>query len=158
MAIPNKISGAVDDAAYTEITTAINTIKEKLPFLVDLSVEEIRELPKFGDKSVAFVQKARDLVELNSDFLPRSFNIRLFNEDVVLYETLSRIVSPLRMLVEKIEDTRILAGSEAYAAALVVYSSAKNARGDLGGLETVLDDLSKRFARKSTTEEESEPA
>jgi len=103
MAIPNKISGAVDDAAYTEITTAINTIKEKLPFLVDLSVEEIRELPKLGDKSVAFVQKARDLVEQNSDFLPRSFDIRIFNEDVSLYETLNRIIIPLRMLIEKIE-------------------------------------------------------
>lgn len=37
------------------------TIKQKLPFLIDLIAEERKSLPKMGDKSRAFVSKALEV-------------------------------------------------------------------------------------------------
>jgi hypothetical protein len=51
-------------------------------------------------------------------------------------------------LGELIDDTLTEVGTESYAAALVLYSAAKS-NGKILGLEEALDDLVKRFARKS---------
>ncbi|MGD8782642.1 MAG: hypothetical protein PVH88_27265 [Ignavibacteria bacterium] len=146
----NRVSAALEQTDLDEILTSLSGINTKLPFLVDLSSDEKRELVKFGDKSVAFVKKAVELVNNNEDFLPRSFDVDEFKKDVELYDKLYSILQPLRMLAEKIEDTHSLVGSEAYSAALLVYQQAKLSRGELGGLNSIIDDLGKRFIRKSS--------
>lgn len=52
-------------------------------------------------------------------------------------------------LLGKLEDTYFAAGSEAYAGALLVYQYAKAANVATGALEDALDDLGRRFARRS---------
>lgn len=148
MTIQNRISATIDDASLTQIQGAIATLNQKLDFLVDLSPEEIKALPKFGDRSLAFVKKCQELAVKQDDFLPRNFDVDEFTRDVVLYEKMVGILQPMRMLMERMEDTNILVGSEAYSAALAVYSAAKNARGAVVGLDDLLDDFGKRFARK----------
>jgi hypothetical protein len=128
---------------------AIATIKTKLPFLIDLSPEERRALPKTGDKINSFVAKALEVAQQNGDFLPRSFDVDEFATDMALYEDLRSIALALSPLNELVDDTMLEVGSEAYAAALVVYQYAKNA-GQGAGLDAVADELSKRFAKKST--------
>ena len=51
----NRISASLSQADRDAVMKAIATIREKLPFLVDLTTEERRSLPKMGDKSRAFV-------------------------------------------------------------------------------------------------------
>jgi hypothetical protein len=48
-----------------------------------------------------------------------------------------------------VDDTYFAAGSEAYAAALLVYQYAKVHNVASGALEETLDDLGRRFARKA---------
>ena len=51
-------------------------------------------------------------------------------------------------LTEKVDDTTMLVGSEAYVAALIIYQNAQvNGRGE--GFDVLLDELSCRFARKT---------
>ncbi|MBD2451813.1 hypothetical protein H6G76_32780 [Nostoc sp. FACHB-152] len=127
---------------------AITTIKEKLPFLIDLSNEERKALPKMGDKSRAFVSKALEIATQNPEFLPRSFDLEEMRKDVQLYEALYPLLLALSQLQELVDDTSLAVGSEAYAAALQVYSYAK-ASGQTGGLDTVVEEMGQRFARKS---------
>lgn len=54
----------------------------------------------------------------------------------------------MTQLCELIDDTKMLVGSEAYVAALLVYNYAKTNQTNTG-LDAVLDDLGKRFARRS---------
>ena len=60
---------------------------------------------------------------------------------------------PLRNVIEayfgKLDDTCFAAGSEAYAAALLVYQYARLHNIATRALEDSLDDLGRRFARKS---------
>ena len=46
----NQISASLTPANRQAVMDAIATIKDKLPFLVDLTTEERRTLPKMGDK------------------------------------------------------------------------------------------------------------
>ena len=49
----------------------------------------------------------------------------------------------------RVDDTYFAAGSEAYAAALLVYQFAKIHNIASGGLDDTVGDLGRRFARKS---------
>ncbi len=150
----NRISAVLEQTNIDAVNTAISSINTSLPFLVDLSADEKKSLPKFGDKSVAFVNKANELVSHTADFLPRSFDVDEFKKDVELYSKLYSVLQPLRMLMDRLEDTYQLVGSEAYSAALVVYQQAKLNKDDLDGLEPIIDDMAKRFIQKSSSSSE----
>ena len=145
----NRVSATLSEADVDEIMAAIDTLKQKMPFLVDLSKQDRLSMLKMGDKSRAFVQKMMEVVKQNQDFLPRSFDIEEMQKDVELFNSLYPVLMALQQCTDLLEDTVMVVGSEAYAAALVAYRYAKDA--DLGaGLEGVLDDIGRRFARKSS--------
>ncbi|HLP88836.1 MAG TPA: hypothetical protein VK184_09650 [Nostocaceae cyanobacterium] len=144
----NRIDASLSPADQKAVMQAIATIKEKLPFLIDLSLEERRALPKLGDKSRAFVSKALEVALQNPGILARSFDVEEMRRDVELFEALYPIMLSLSQLQELIDDTCLAAGSEAYVAALAVYNYAK-VSGNTEGLDTALDELGRRFARKS---------
>ena len=144
----NRVSAVLSEADRRAVLDAIETIRTKLSFLIDLSPEQRRSLPKMGDKSRAFVAKALAIAQQNSDFLPRSFSVEEFERDVTLAEALLPIMVSLTRLQEQITDTYTEVGSEAYLASLIVYQYGRNS-GDGASLEGLLDDMGQRFARKS---------
>lgn len=144
----NRISANLSATDRLAVMDAIATIREKLPFLVDLTTEDRRTMLKMGDKSRAFVSKALEVATQNPEFLPRSFNIEEMRRDLALYEALYPILLSLTQLQELVDDTYIAIGSEAYAAALAVYNYAK-ASGDVTGLDAVIDEMGRRFTRRS---------
>jgi len=66
---------------------------------------------------------------------------------VQLFEVLFPLLLALTQLQELLDDTCLAVGSEAYAAALQVYSYAK-ASGNVGGMDAVVGEMGQRFARK----------
>jgi hypothetical protein len=151
----NRVSAILTAKDRQDVMNAIATIKEKLPFLIDISLEERRSLPRMGDKSRAFVSKALEVAIQNPDILPRSFDIEEMRKDAELFESLYGIWQSMIQLCELIDDTKLAVGSEAYVAALLVYNYVKINRKDMG-LDDVLDDLAKRFARRSNPASEAE--
>ncbi|MCC6352497.1 MAG: hypothetical protein IT577_01350 [Verrucomicrobiae bacterium] len=65
-----------------------------------------------------------------------------------LIRAMSLITIALNQLNEFADDTMVALGSDAYLASLMVYRCAKQA-GIGDALDAQLDDLAKRFARKS---------
>jgi len=101
----NRISTSLSPADREAIMAAVSAIREKLPFLMDLTVEERRSLPKMGDKSRAFVSKALEVATQNSDFLQRFFDIEEMRRDVELFQALHPILLSLTQLQEVLDDT-----------------------------------------------------
>jgi hypothetical protein len=144
----NRIDAALSEVDRAAVLAAIETIKTKLPFLIDLSPKERQELPKMGDKSQAFVYGVANLVANDDTFLPRNFDEDAFARDVALIKALAGIRQELVRLAELVDDTAVAVGSEAYMASLVAYRAAReNGRGE--GLDALLDELGRRFARAS---------
>ena len=145
----NRISATLSQEDLDAILSAVKTIEGKMPFLIDLSTEDRVNMLKLGDKSRAFVEKTLEVVTQNPNFLPRSFDEQEMIRDIELYRSLYRVAIALRQLNDLVEDTLMVCGSEAYAAALTAYRYAKDA--NLGtGLDSVIDDLARRFSRKSS--------
>ena len=125
----NRISAGLSQADQQAVLAAVDTIREKLPFLIDLTPEERRALPKMGDRSRGFVTQALTVAAQNPDVLPRSFDLEEMRKDVDLVNSLQPVLAALSQLSELVEDTYTAAGSEAYTSALPVYQYARGAAG-----------------------------
>jgi hypothetical protein len=74
----NLVSATLSPSDRDEVLVAIATIKAKLPFLLSLTPEESKSLPRLGDKSRAFTVKALEIALQHSEFLPRMFDVEEF--------------------------------------------------------------------------------
>lgn len=144
----NKISATLSDADRQAVMTAIDTIRQKLPFLTDLTPEDRRALPKMGDRGRVFVSQALELATQNPNILPGGFNTAEMRKDVELLAALDPILAALMQLGELVEDTYMAVSSEAYTSGLLIYQFAR-AAGRGAALDDALDGLAQRFARKT---------
>jgi len=142
----NKISFVISEEAKANINKAMETIMQNLPVLVNLKAADRRTLPKMGDKSFAFVSKAYEYAIQNPKVIPAFLDMAEFEKDTIGTSELKKVLIPLRQLVEKLDDTTLLSGSEALSAALVFYTSLKGAaRAGEPGMKTVYADLQSRY-------------
>jgi hypothetical protein len=149
MPIPNRISAELSQEATTAIKSAITTIGGQLPFLIDLKQDEREQLHHVKTGNKQFVDNALLLVNKDTGFLPRDFNADEFKKDGALFNGLLGIHKDVAGLLQRIDDTMAIAGSEAYAAALAVYNYAKSKNVATPGLDPYVDDLTQRFTRKT---------
>lgn len=94
----NRISAKLSAADKDAVMQAIAAIRDKLPFLIDLTTEDRRTIFKMGDKSRAFVSKALEVATQNPNFLPRAFDIEEMRQDLALYEALYPVLLSLTQL------------------------------------------------------------
>lgn len=149
----NLVSADFSEADYGSAMDAIATLKSLMPFLVKLSAKDRSALPKLGDKSRAFVEKALDVAIQTPDFLPRGFDVDEMQRDVALFEELSEIQLALAQLLELVDDTVMAVGSDAYDAALSVYGHAKMNQ-KAYALDKVVSELGQRFVRRNRAKKE----
>lgn len=146
--VENRISAVLLQADIDAILGAIKLIKEKLPFLINLTSDERRALNKPGDRSRNFIDKALEVATQNPDILPKLFSVEEMKKDIELSQKLQPILLALSQLQEIVDNTVATVNSEAYASALSVYNYAK-AAGKAAALQDTLDELGKRFSRKA---------
>ena len=145
----NRIDATLTDEQRDQAKAALAALAEALPFLIDLNPDERADSPKFGEKKRSFVGQALTVAAEHPEIFPESFSLAEFRADVQLVEALYPLRHSIEALFGKIDDTYLAAGSEAYAAALLAYQYAKLHNVTTSGLEDSLDDLGRRFARKT---------
>ena len=123
----NLISTSISEEQIKEITRAIDRINAQLPTLVTLSNEEISSLPKVSYKNIDFIHEVLDFADTYPDLIPSHIDVQEIRKDLQLIESLSKILKPMKKLVKKLEDSTLLAGSEAYIPSLAIYNSVKAA-------------------------------
>jgi len=140
-----RISLNVPEADVQVIRDAIKALQDKLiPHLIDLGPDERRALPKLGDKTVSFVGKALEYAREHPAMRPSFFDMAEFERDLDAVQLLLGLQRPLSQVMDMVDDSLILAGSEAYSAALAYYQAAKAAaRINVAGAATIADDLSR---------------
>ncbi|MGD8778056.1 MAG: hypothetical protein PVH88_03750 [Ignavibacteria bacterium] len=149
----NKVNIEVTEEDITEIKSAIDVLTTKLqPYLISLSTEERKELPKMSDKTLPFVQKVMDYLDTNPEFASPYMDKDAFKIDMKSVEDLTAIFNPLNQILANLDDTIMLAGSEAYVAALSYYNSVKLAsKMDIPNSKTIYEDLKTRFKKSKTS-------
>lgn len=148
-----NISAELKDNEKQVILDLVREIESKLPFLINLTPEERHNLPKMGDKTSAFVEKALELALQNPNLVPPYVNVEELRKDFELSNNLRDILNAIAILYEKLSDTYMAVGSEAYVAALAFYNSAKAAaKINVPGTDYIVDELGKRFVKKSNSQ------
>ena len=154
----NQVSVQLSEEEKTQlkghIEGMIAILESKLHTLIP---EEKRDLPKMGDKTVAFVEKALEYGEQYPNYMPGFINVPEAKNDFETVRLLRNMHTPLTRLTHEIDDTMTLAGSEAYSAALAIYKVLKNAAsmGQAGAQEAAIE-LKNRFPRAKKKTQEAE--
>ena len=127
------------------------------PYATPLTPGERHDLAKMGDKTLAFVEKAHELVKSNPNLRPPFLDVDEFGIDFADTVRLTPLLIALRQLTDTLDDIRLLAGSEAYDAARAFYKYVKVAAAEnLPGAKAVHAALRERFPytrRRAASEE-----
>ncbi len=143
----NRINLTATAAQITAVKTALQTINTNLPFLIGLTKKERDELPSMDVNNKVFTEDALNGVVNNPGFAPNFINITSMQNDLTLFNQLEELLLITSQLCEKIEDTRLLAGSEAYDAARYIYRNVQSqADAGIPGADTLANKLAERYA------------
>jgi hypothetical protein len=145
--VPNLISLAIPDADLQQIQAALQVLEDKLnPQLVDLGPEQRRRLAKLGPRSVDFVSRAMVHLREMPQYRPGFLDLDEFQRDLDALALLGTLQLKLVKACDLVEDSLMLAGSEAYKSALATYDALKSAA-KLGSLDAKVaaDDLAIRL-------------
>ncbi|MES2474890.1 MAG: hypothetical protein V4640_03845 [Verrucomicrobiota bacterium] len=145
-----NIDAAVSDTQRTAVFSALTTIESNLTFLVNLTAQERKALPKMGSATQSFVSKAMEIADNNPQFVPPYVNLPAMRKDYDLAVRLQGIEMQLASLHEKVSDTNLAAGSEAYVTGLTIYNSLKAAaKINIPGAKALAAELAERFEQTS---------
>lgn len=151
MSISNRVSEEIPQGVIDSVTDKLNSCRAELePYVVGLTDEERQELFKMGNKTVATVQKVQSYLITNPELKPSYMNAVEFNKDVVVVTQLTPLQNMAYQLASDLDDTRMLAGSEALAEALIYYGSVKEAsKRGIVQAKPIYDELSERFTQRN---------
>ncbi len=139
----------IDEAKLNAAVEAVAQLQDEFrPQLRALSMRERRSLPKMGDGSIAFVEKAHEYGQTYSELVPPFLDFEQMTRNITLRNQLQQLARVLNPLAANVNDTILLAGSGAYTSALAIYRNAKNAkRLNVHSARVIHDHLAERFAR-----------
>ncbi|OJU53036.1 MAG: hypothetical protein BGN96_09930 [Bacteroidales bacterium 45-6] len=146
----DRISAEVLAAAEQQVKDGIQMIQNALPFLIGLTPAERINLPKINVSNKVFTEDAINAAVNNAALIPPFVKVDEMARDLALFQKLDAIGGMLQQVVEKVSDTQLLAGSEAYASALMVYKllGAASAAG-FEGAKSSYGQLRERFKQVS---------
>jgi hypothetical protein len=142
-----NIDATISAADVQAVTDALNTIKQKLAFLVTLSNEERKTLFKTGAGRLSFIVDAAGIAQNFASIFPPSFDTAGFLRDVELFQKLNEIKLQIDSLASQVDDTCVALGSEAGQQALQVYDYGKAAQDTVPGLRPLVEQLGQHFER-----------
>jgi hypothetical protein len=148
----NRLNTTMADGDMTAVKKSFNSIYAQMPFLIGLTTDERVTLPKINEGNKVFVGDSINALVNNAPMLPAYLNVNDIKSDLNLYEQLDELEGIALQLVEKIQDTRMLCGSEAYASSLTAYRLFEAAASaGLPGADSVYNALKQRFAGQGPT-------
>jgi hypothetical protein len=119
------------------------------PYMVSLSSTDRQTIPKMGEKTLSFVTKAQEFAGQYPGLMPTFVNKADFDSDVADATNLIGLKSQIDQVASLVDDTVMVAGSEAYIAALAFYNNVKlAAKQNVPGAKVINDDLAARFIYK----------
>jgi hypothetical protein len=141
---------AIPAEVLTEVQVHIDSAKAALrPYVLPLTPDERQKMPKMGNKTLSFVEKAYDFANANPDLAPPYLDMLGFAVDKGDATGLRALLNSSIQLEEYISDTEMVAGSEAYQSALIFYNCMKLlASQDIPGARAIYEELSEFFHKR----------
>jgi hypothetical protein len=145
--MPNEFAQIIPAAVLQQVQQHLDAIKTVLgSYLISLTPEERKTMPRMADKTVAFVTKTADYAANNPTFVPGFVDLTELTQDVAGVSALTPLRQQFEQLALDTDSTVMVAGSEAYTNSLTIYTNIKfMAKNKQPGAQAAYDDLSVRF-------------
>jgi hypothetical protein len=151
----NRVSAVLSNVVLAQIIDLLKQVIELMPFLVGLTPEERKRMPKMDKRNREFVHDVEIAIKNDGSILPGYIKPEEMTKDLELYEQLEEVLVPLNYLSDRVRDTQILVGSEAYSTALLVYNMVKTAdKAGVPGANNLYKQLKERFERTGSKDQD----
>jgi len=148
----NRLNIVATEAQITAAKNSLVQFDAQFPFLIGLTVDEKTTLPAINVDNKIFTEDAINAAVNNMDMLPGYLSVSGVQTDMKLFNQLDELVPMVRKQLEKLEDTRFLAGSEAYTTALMIYKLfGAAAESGIPGADAIVAQLRERFTSNGNT-------
>jgi hypothetical protein len=144
----NRISHEMSEAEVEAVILAVKNIGDSLQFLISATATQRQSMPKMNVNNTIFVADAINVGKQNAKLFGETIAsvIPEMEKDYHLFNQLDRLELSLSSLLEQVRDTRMVAGSEAFTNALMIYSLIKPfAKAGFPGTEAAYKLLKERF-------------
>ncbi|NLE25906.1 MAG: hypothetical protein GX625_11310 [Clostridiaceae bacterium] len=155
----NNVSFTLSEEELNDINSALDTLERiLLPKTISLTPEIRHELLKMGDKTIAFVEKSLEYGEQNHQFVPQFVDLEEAWKDLNGVKTIRTVDRRIDVLSQRLDDTRMQAGSEAYSASRSIYGQIQLIAKATHSVEAqkARDELKARFMGRSAKPNEQE--
>ena len=146
----NRISAVLASTAVTNIMAAIATIRENLPFLIALTLEERHDLAKMGEKRQGAISLGRIFAAQHPEALPGTFDAVEFAKDGTLFDVFAPVVAAIAQLAEDVSDTDLALRNDLMLEFLDLYAFVKAINRN-GQYDAFLASVAPIFARGPRT-------
>lgn len=150
-----NISGVITSENKETVKDTVAMIAETFPFLINLSMKD-RNKPTIGQKREPIARRIIEIGKQNAEHLPNSFDMTEVEKDFILTLDLLEVIRPFVQLVEKMHETRIAVGAEAYLSVRAIRGHLRTANLTNPGLDEVMKEINELFARLEDTKEDDE--
>ncbi|MEP4669133.1 MAG: hypothetical protein ABJZ91_09945, partial [Cyclobacteriaceae bacterium] len=124
MSTENVISIEIPPADVQAVKDALATIQTTLaPYVLALTPEQRKTIPKMSDGTEPFVSKVMDYASSDPQFAPPYMDVPEMKKDFDAVTALMPLLRTVDQLKSNLNDTTMMAGSEAFVSALSYYNS-----------------------------------
>lgn len=142
------IPAAVLEGALKKIREARTDLA---PYLHPLTTMQREQLPKMGDKTLAFVTKMAEYAQSLTTLMPSYLDVPGLVIDAGTSNGLLPLYQELNGFTTDVDSTRMVAGSEGYTASLIGYGALQGAaKNNQPGAQAAVTELAPRFARPTS--------
>lgn len=145
----NRIDLTLSTEQLITVRMAVAELNTALSFLASMSTAERRHIAKMGPKSESFVRQAHELAREHPEILPNGLNVADLDRNQALRDALLATQQDLALLLQKVNDTMMLAGADLMQASLIIYRGLRS-YGDAAGYGTIRAELGRRFEQQRT--------
>lgn len=105
------------------VLSELKRLLSRTDFLTELSLDERCALPKLDDDRELFTQQALELGKGHPELLPPQVDIDRLQKGLEFRKKAMELFEMSNHLTERLDDSIVLSGSEAYVAALSIYQA-----------------------------------
>jgi len=132
----------------------IRSAEALFPYLIGLTPDERKKIPKMGVRSLDFVERSVMHARENRNLLPSFITMEQFERDFRLLMGMRRVLSITEIFSTKLKDTYFVVGSELFSASREFYNAVKRAaKSGVLGSEKIRRELAVRYTKQPTKEE-----
>jgi hypothetical protein len=154
----NLISATFTEQDEQRAMTLLAELKSLFPFGIKLSDDQRKHLPKLDDARLPFVEKGLSYGLQEPLIVPPFIDLNEHKKDIEFFKATRRVGAEILSLAEMVTDSRTAAGSDAFQAALSIYSSTKGAaKQGVPGTQSKVDEMGKLFDGQRNNSKTSNP-